>query len=73
MGCKPWYFDDVLYQEYFWKYAKETEYYDEMLKIKAAYGEEEKQRDAECNENLQKLAKKEADCVGDDRYLRGDK
>ena len=44
-----------------------------MIKIKAAYGEEEKQRDEECNINLQKLARKECDCVGDDRYLRGDK
>ena len=44
-----------------------------MIKIKAAYGEEEKQRDEECNINLQKLARIECDCVGDDRYLRGDK
>lgn len=73
LAFKPWHIDGIPYEEIFWKYAKETEYYDEMIKIKAAYGEEEKQRDEECNINLQKLARKECDCVGDDRYLRGDK
>ena len=67
MGCKPWYFDDVLYQEYFWKYAKETEFYDEILKIKSEYTEEQKFKDREAENNLRLLAEKENSCVGDDR------
>ncbi len=32
---KPWHFEDVLYKEYFWKYAKKTEFYDEIIKIQS--------------------------------------
>ncbi len=31
---KPWYYDDVPYARYFWQYAKKTEYYDGLVKIK---------------------------------------
>ena len=31
---KPWYYDDVPYEEYFWEYAKKTTYYDQILKMK---------------------------------------
>ena len=64
---KPWHFDDVLYGKYFWEYAKKTEYYKDILTIKQNYSEEEKFRDMEQYKNLQKLAKKETACVGDDR------
>ena len=64
---KPWHFDDVLYQEYFWKYAKMTEYYDEILNIKEEYTEQQKFIDQKQFENLVKLCKKETSCVGDDR------
>lgn len=64
---KPWHFDDVLYQEYFWKYAKMTEYYEEILGMKDAYTEQQKFNDQKAFENLVKLAKKETACVGDDR------
>ena len=30
LGFKPWYFDNVLFQEHFWKYAKQTEFLDEI-------------------------------------------
>ena len=67
LGCKPWYFDDVLYQEYFWKYAKETEFYDEIRAMKNKYTEAEKEKDDANSSKLIELAKLEADCVGDDR------
>ena len=66
---KPWHFDDVWYQEYFWKYAKKTEFYDTILEIKKSYSEEQRMRDLEQLDALRKLAKLEADCVGDDRKL----
>ena len=67
LGCKPWYFDDVLYQEYFWKYAKETEFYDEIRAMKSKYTDADKEKDDANSSKLMELAKLEADCVGDDR------
>ena len=67
LGAKPWYFDDVLYQEYFWKYAEKTEFYDEIKEIGAKYTEEDKEKDDANSAKLIELAQKETDCVGDDR------
>lgn len=67
MANKPWHFDDVLYQEFFWKYAEETVFYDKLLKTRDTYPEEKKKKDALVIENLTALAEKETSCVGDDR------
>lgn len=64
---KPWHFENVLYENFFWNYAKKTEYYDEIQELKNKYTDEERFRDLEQYENLKKLAKKETECVGDDR------
>ena len=66
---KPWHFDDVLYNEYFWKYAKKTELYKEILSIKENYTDKERFRDQEQFKSLVRLCKKETSCVGDDRYM----
>ncbi len=34
---KPWYYDDVPYEEYFWEYAKKTDFYEDILKIKNSF------------------------------------
>lgn len=70
LGMKPWHHDNILYEEYFWKYAIKTEYYDEIMKIKNNYTEEQRFNDAETTNNLIALAKKESDCVGDDRIQK---
>lgn len=71
---KPWHFDNVLYQEYFWEYARQTEFYNEILEMRNTYSEEEKARDMEQFSALKNLCDFEADCVGDDRkYIRTDK
>lgn len=70
LGFKPWYFDNVLYQEYFWKYAEKTEFYNEIKKFRENYTEEDKQRDDASSAKLIELAQKESDCVGDDRINR---
>lgn len=70
LGAKPWYFDDVLYQEYFWKYAEKTEFYNEIKTIGAKYTDEDKERDDSNSLKLMELAKKETECVGDDRINR---
>lgn len=70
LGAKPWYFDDVLYQEYFWKYAEKTEFYNEIKEIGAKYTDADKERDDANSAKLIELAQKETDCVGDDRINR---
>ena len=70
LGAKPWYFDDVPYQEYFWQYAEKTEFYDKIKEFRKNYTEEDKERDDANSSKLIELAKKESDCVGDDRINR---
>ena len=67
LAFKPWHFENILYKEYFWKYAKKTEYFDQILKIQSEYTEEDKFKDRESDKRLRELAQKECDCVGDDR------
>ena len=59
MTNKPWHYEDCLYGEYFWEYAKQTEVYDALLAVLNKYSDEEKERDAKSGENLLALAVKE--------------
>lgn len=70
LAFKPWHFEDILYKEYFWEYAKKTEFFDEIIKIRDNYTEEDRFNDKEGDKKLRKLAQKESDCVGDDRKNR---
>lgn len=70
LAYKPWHFEDILYKEYFWEYAKKTEFFEKILEIRDHYTEEEKFRDLEGDKKLRELAQKESDCVGDDRKYR---
>ena len=42
---KPWHFDNVQYQDYFWKYAKETPFYEELHAELDNYTDEERTED----------------------------
>ena len=70
LAFKPWHFEDILYQEFFWMYASETEYFEQIQEIQGNYTQEDRIRDAKNHEKLKKLAKRESDCVGDDRKYR---
>ncbi len=39
---KPWQYDDVTDSEYFWQYASSSPFYDQILRNKAAFGENER-------------------------------
>lgn len=67
---KPWHYDNTRYGEYFWKNAEKTEFYDYILNIKNNFTDEMKFQDIEADKNLRAMAKRESDCVGDDRKLR---
>ena len=55
---KPWQSEDVIDGELFWKYAKRSNFYKEILQVKASFGNEEKlKKDAAATEIL-KHAKK---------------
>ena len=45
---KPWCYDDIQYEEYFWKYAKKSRYYEQIIEFKNSYSDEQKQSDKEC-------------------------
>ena len=67
LSYKPWHLDNIPYEEYFWDFAWQTEFYDEIRKIKDNYTESQRQEDVQTGIRLVSLAAKEADCVGDDR------
>ncbi len=56
LNFKPWHYDNVRYQEPFWKYAKETPYYEDLLKMRDSYTQAEKERDDLAFTNLLKMA-----------------
>ena len=64
---KPWHFDNVLYQEYFWKYAKKTEFYDIAMEMRNTYSDESKVEDMGQFKALKNLCKFETECVGNDK------
>ncbi len=70
LAFKPWHFDNILYEDFFWRYARRTRYFDNILKIREEYTEAERYRDNQTHEKLIRLAEREADCVGDDREYR---
>lgn len=67
LGAKPWHHDNVLYDQYFWKYAEQTEFLEKIKQEKANYTDEDRFNDEATTNNLIALAKKETECVGDDR------
>ena len=52
MFKKPWKYDDVMFQDYFWYYAKQTIYHDMLLEMRNNYSNESKQNDLVCAGNM---------------------
>lgn len=42
---KPWCYDNIGYEDYFWKYAKKSNYYEQILNFKANYSKEQIEAD----------------------------
>lgn len=61
LTMKPWNYEGILYEEYFWDFARKTTFYQDILKIKNAFTPEMAKRDAESGKALVALAKEEAD------------
>lgn len=45
---KPWCYDGVQYSEYFWKYAEDSGYIDEIKKYKSEYTADKQRADSDC-------------------------
>ncbi len=56
MVSKPWHYEDCRFGEYFWKYAKETFVYEEILQVLQNYTEEERKEDHLSCERLMQTA-----------------
>lgn len=49
---KPWCYDDIPYEEYFWYYAKKSPFYSGIVRYKENYSEQQKESDRTCLENM---------------------
>lgn len=65
---KPWHYDGILFEEYFWEFAKATPFYEVILAKKAAFTKAHAKRDDEDGKNLLTLAQREADSPNN--YIR---
>ncbi len=67
MVSKPWHFEDCRLKEYFFKYAKKTDVYDEILDVLKSYTSEQRRNDIDSCDRLLQLAKNEI--AREDNYL----
>ncbi len=67
MTSKPWHYEDCRHGDVFWKYAKETSVYEEILEVLNSYTDEQRERDRISCDNLLQLAVKETQ--REDNYL----
>ena len=67
MTSKPWHYHDCRHGDVFWKYAKETSVYEEILDVLNAYTDEERERDRLSCDRLLALAVEETN--REDNYL----
>jgi lipopolysaccharide biosynthesis glycosyltransferase len=65
---KPWHYDGVLYEEYFWTFASKTEFLEVIRQAKASFTPERAKKDEEGGARLLALAQSEADSPNN--YIR---
>lgn len=61
LNFKPWLVDNVMYENYFWKYAKQTEFYDHIVSLKSKRTKEQQEKESLTTQNLVKNAKEQAE------------
>lgn len=65
---KPWCYDNIQYERYFWEYAKKTEYSNQIYDYKKNYSDERKERD---KHSLERLLKKAITIPNNDITFKG--
>lgn len=68
MTSKPWHYADCMLSDYFYNYAKQTDFYNEICDELKNYTDEERKRDTECGVNLAISAQNEI--AKEDNYLK---
>lgn len=66
LNFKPWHYFGVRYEEYFWKYAKDTPFYQDLLNMRNSFSNEDKKADDVAFIKLQEMALRYVD--SDDNY-----
>ena len=61
---KPWHYEKIIYDEYFWKYAEKTEFLNVIRKIQNEYSPIEMEQDDLKQKRLIELTELEIQCVG---------
>lgn len=71
LAFKPWHLDNVIFEEYFWDYARKTSYIEWILNIKKSYTKAMQENTEHVTNNLIALAKGQAeDSVENDRIAK---
>ena len=60
LTLKPWHYEKILFQEYFWDYARKNEFYERIRTELLEYTQEKRDADAACEKALIELAVSEA-------------
>ena len=60
INWRPWKYKNVLYEEYFWKYAKMTDFYDQLIQMRDSRTQEDFEKDELLMKNLEKMAEEDA-------------
>lgn len=61
LSFKPWHLDDLIYEEFFWNYARKTSYIETILTIKRSYTQAMQENTERVTINLIKTAKSQAE------------
>ena len=69
INWKPWHYDGVGYEKDFWRYARQTEYYEDIVKIKENYSPADMARDAQQFEQLAVTASRDTALAQSPEYL----
>ncbi len=59
LTAKPWHYANIPYANFFWDYAKQTPFYDQIVKTLENYSEEDIKKDSETEVNLLNKSKEE--------------
>lgn len=60
INWRPWKYKNVLYEEYFWKYAKMTDFYDQLIEMRDSRTQADFEKDELLMKNLEKMAEEDA-------------
>ena len=60
INWRPWKYKNVLYEEYFWKYAKMTDFYDQLVEMRDSRTPADEEKDKLLMQNLEKMAEEDA-------------